>query len=92
MSKVKRFSATLAAVTIAAGVLFGILPRNWIELFFRADPDGGSGTLEVLFALALVALGAGLVVYAARRWSHKYDRAAHVETLDRTPLCLDNRA
>jgi hypothetical protein len=92
MSKVKGSSVGVGLIAIAAGVLFGTLPRNWIELFFRADPDGGSGTLEVLFALALVALGAGLVVYAARRWSHKYDRAAHVETLDRTPLCLDNRA
>jgi O-antigen/teichoic acid export membrane protein len=69
MSKVKSFSAGFAVITIAAGVLFGILPRNWIELFFHADPDGGSGILEVLFALGLIAMGAGIVLYAARRRS-----------------------
>ena len=64
MSKVKGFSTGFGLITIATGVLFGTLPRNWIELFFRADPDGGSGILEVLFALALVAMGAGIVLYA----------------------------
>jgi len=65
MSKIKGFSAGFAVIMIAACVLFGTLPRNWIELFSHADPDGGSGILELLFALA--AMGAGIVVYAARR-------------------------
>ena len=69
MSNRKRFSAGFALITIAAGVLFGTLPRNWIELFFRADPDGGSGILELSIALALVAIGAGIALYAARRFS-----------------------
>jgi hypothetical protein len=69
MSKVKGFSAGFGLITIAAGVLFGTLPRNWIELLFRADPDGGSGILELFFALALVAMGARIVHYAARRCS-----------------------
>jgi hypothetical protein len=69
MRKFKGFSAGFALIMIAAGVLFGTLPRNWIELFFRADPDGGSGILELLFALALVAMGAGIVLYAAIRCS-----------------------
>lgn len=64
MSKVKGFSTGFGLITIATGVLFGTLPRNWIEFFFHADPDGGSGILEVLFALALVAMGAGIVLYA----------------------------
>ena len=76
MSKVKCLSAALAAITIAAGVLFGILPRNWVELFFHVDPDGGSGLLELLFALALVAMGAGIVLYAARRRARAKTNAA----------------
>jgi O-antigen/teichoic acid export membrane protein len=76
MSKVKCFSAALAVITIAAGVLFGILPKNWIELFFHADPDGGSGLLELFFALALIAMGAGMVLYAARRRSRAKSNAA----------------
>jgi len=67
MSKVKGFSVGFGL--IAAGILFGTLPRNWIELFFLADPDGGSGILELFFVLALVAMGAGIVLYAARRCS-----------------------
>jgi hypothetical protein len=66
MSKVKGFSTGFAVITIAA-VLFGTLPRNWIELLFHADPDGGSGILELFFALSLVALGAGVILYAATR-------------------------
>ena len=67
MSKVKGFWAGFALTTIVAGVLLGTLPRNWIELLFRTDPDGGSGILELLLALGLVALGAGVVLSAAWR-------------------------
>jgi len=69
MSKIKVFLSGFGLITIAAGVLFGALPRNWIELFFRADPDGGSGIIELLFALALVAIGAGIILYTAKRCS-----------------------
>jgi hypothetical protein len=68
MSKVKGFSAGFGLITIVVGVLLNTLPGNWIELYFRADPDGGSGILELLFALTLVALGAGIVLYAAMRF------------------------
>jgi len=94
MSKVKGFSTGFGLITIAAGVLFGTLPRNWIELFFRADPDGGSGILELIFALALVAMGGGIVLYAVRWPSGTKSIAPStsetllppVATVDRTPL------
>ena len=68
MNKVRGFSTGFGLITIVAGVLFGALPRNWIELFFRADPDGGGGSLELFFALAMITLGGGIVLYAVRRF------------------------
>jgi hypothetical protein len=68
MNKVKSFSTGFGLITIVTGLLFGTLPRNWIELFFRADPDGGNGILELFFALVLIALGGGIVLYAIKRF------------------------
>jgi hypothetical protein len=69
MSKVKDIAARAGLIAIAVGMLFGILPGNWIESSFHADPDGGSGILELLIALALIVVGAGIALYAARRRS-----------------------
>lgn len=69
MSKVKDVATRVGLTAIAVGILFSALPKNWIELSFHADPDGGSGILELLIALALIAVGAGIALYAARRRS-----------------------
>jgi hypothetical protein len=55
----------------AGGVLFllTLLLPAWIEAVFSVDPDRGSGTLELVVAMAALAgtLVPGLVAYVERR-------------------------
>jgi hypothetical protein len=73
MSKWKDFSTGFALISISAGisasVMCGILPKSWIESLLHADPDGGSGIAELLFAIFLVAIGAAITLCACRRSS-----------------------
>jgi|SRR5271165_1485742 len=83
MSKVNGVGTRVGLITIAAGIFFGTLPRSWIELSFHIEPDGGSGILEFFCALALVAIGTGILFYPARRCSG----AKMTAVPDAAPLC-----
>jgi hypothetical protein len=45
------------ALAVASLVLFvlTLIWREWIELVFRVDPDGGNGAAEILIAAAFAA-------------------------------------
>jgi len=62
MSGVRRRYWVEIAVSVVATVLFvlTLITREWIEVLFGVDPDGGSGALE----WALVA-GFGVVAIAS---------------------------
>ena len=46
-----------------------IFSREWIELAFGVDPDGGSGALEAAIAIGLLAAAAVSATLARREWS-----------------------
>ena len=96
MSKVNGVATKVGLITIAAGMFAGILPKTWIELSFRADPDRGNGILELLFALALVAVGVMILFDLARRCSGAKTAVRHAVPLrhsDVSPaITLDSRA
>ncbi|MET1086755.1 MAG: hypothetical protein ABWY04_06495 [Arthrobacter sp.] len=61
-----------ATGAVASGALFivTLFNREWIELLFGVEPDGGNGTLEwaVVIALAALTLLSGMLV--RREWRH----------------------
>ena len=55
----KRMSTIALPVCAATAIMFGLLPRTWIELRFGVDPDGGSGLFEFLIAALPIAFAWG---------------------------------
>lgn len=56
--------AAASAIAIAGGVLFAILPQDWIEERFGIDLDAESGSIERLLVSVPLAVGVALAVSA----------------------------
>jgi hypothetical protein len=64
-----RFWLESALATVSALVLVVTLVwREWIELVFRVDPDGGSGAAEWLVVVVLGAVSAVSALAARVEW------------------------
>lgn len=59
------------ALAVAAAVLFVVtlLWRDWIEMAFGVDPDGGSGALEWGIAGGMLIASVTFGVLARREWA-----------------------
>jgi hypothetical protein len=66
------------AITAAAGLTLFVLTlfsREWFEALTGLDPDRGSGSLEVVLAVALLALSAVSMIDARRVYRRAADAA-----------------
>jgi hypothetical protein len=59
----QRLCSIVVPISVIIGIVFGFLPRNWIELRLGIDPDGGSGLLELLLILIPVALAVCTAIF-----------------------------
>jgi hypothetical protein len=59
-----------AATAVVGGLLFvlTLVTREWIEILTGWDPDGGSGALELVIAVGLLALSLGSALGARRSY------------------------
>jgi hypothetical protein len=58
-------------VGVAAGLVMlfvTLVWRDWIELVFGADPDGGSGSLEWALVAAAIAVAVTAAILARLEW------------------------
>ena len=69
---------TVLAVLCAVFTLLTLLWKDWIEIVFRVDPDGGSGWLE--WAIAAAALVATLTFGALARRDRPHARTPVEQT------------
>jgi hypothetical protein len=75
----KRFLVeTALAVVSAALLLLTLLWKEWIEILFGVDPDGGSGALEWAIVAAMFAITVAFGALARR------DRPRSQEVLEET--------
>ncbi|MFF5297223.1 hypothetical protein [Paractinoplanes globisporus] len=63
--------AVLASVTGILAVAT-LISREWIEIIFGVDPDGGSGALEVGIVVVLAAATLTFGILARAEWRHAH--------------------
>lgn len=77
MSRWQRLCSIVVPISVAIGLVFGFLPRNWIELRLGFDPDGGSGLLELLLILipGAIAVCSAVFVFKPKHGSRSNEEA-----------------
>jgi hypothetical protein len=59
---------TICGIIGASLFVLTLISRQWIEIVFGVDPDGGSGALEFGIALLLLGVAVGSSLLALREW------------------------
>jgi hypothetical protein len=66
-SKILWIELALAALSAFSGLLT-LVSREWIEVLFGVDPDGGSGALEVAIVVCLIGAAVIMAALARMEW------------------------
>ncbi len=61
MTRKERTTTLCGAVLLVTGLALSLLSTAWVEETIGAEPDGGSGLLELLLALVPAAAGLWLL-------------------------------
>ena len=61
MTRKEKVKTVWGAVLLVAGLGLSLLSTAWVEETLGAEPDGGSGLLELLLALVPAAVGLWLL-------------------------------
>jgi hypothetical protein len=71
----RRFWAEAIAATVT-GVLtiVTLISREWIEVVFGVEPDGGDGSLEWLIVVGCLVVTGALALLARREWHLAQER------------------
>jgi hypothetical protein len=64
------------AIVTAALLVLTLITREWIEIVFGVDPDGGSGALEWAIVAGLAVLTFASTFAARREWVRAAPSAA----------------
>jgi len=65
----RRFWAEMVtAISAMVFALLALISRDWIELFFRVDPDRESGSFEWLIAAVLFVMSVASFLLARYEW------------------------
>jgi hypothetical protein len=71
-----RFWAEAALGSVTAGLtMLTLLSREWIEILFRVDPDGGDGSIEWAIVGGLLVLTLFLSWLARAEWRNALARS-----------------
>jgi hypothetical protein len=70
MTRSQRIQTISALISVTLGIVFGFLPRNWVELRLGFEPDGGDGLIEFLLVAILIAIGLALTIRVLRQCRH----------------------
>jgi hypothetical protein len=68
--RVRFWAEVILALLGAVLTLLTTVDREWIEWLSGTDPDGGSGTLEVVVVAGCFAVSVGAGLLARREWLH----------------------
>jgi hypothetical protein len=69
--KLRFWLETGLALISCAVLLVTILRKDWLEIAYRVDPDGRSGSLEWLIVAVALATTISAITLAAREWRRR---------------------
>jgi hypothetical protein len=75
MDRPGRTSIALGGILVLVGILFAVLPKEWLENTFAIEPDAGNGLVELLLVAVPVVVGGALIARGCVAWQRETRQA-----------------